>query len=224
MVITKKIMVSQQLLLRILTVTYISFGCRAFTTTTTTTTTTRTGLSRSTSSSQTAIGSSTVPTDTASPSSSWFSSNDDDDDSISISGTAATASSSVVSVERLKIQLLQLGAALDRGQAYNPTSGSYYEENMNVARNKIEQLLDQAAEAATDAAATSTVPNSLEDIDGEWELILSTVPHGIFRSSPFFLAIQVRCVDMGYFYNIMCICILWLLCSVLFYLVLFWSV
>ena len=103
-----------------------------------------------------------------------------------------------MSVERLKIQLLQLGAALDRGQAYNPTSGSYYEENMNVARQKIEQLLDQAAatEAAATAvaasAATSTVPNSLEDIDGEWELILSTVPHGIFRSSPFFLAIQVR--------------------------------
>ncbi|OEU19278.1 hypothetical protein FRACYDRAFT_140309, partial [Fragilariopsis cylindrus CCMP1102] len=109
---------------------------------------------------------------------------------------SSSSSSSVMSVERLKIQLLQLGAALDRGQAYNPTSGSYYEENMNVARQKIEQLLDQAAakEVATDAdaasAATSTVPNSLEDIDGEWELILSTVPHGIFRSSPFFLAIQ----------------------------------
>ena len=27
-------------------------------------------------------------------------------------------------------------------------------------------------------------------MDGEWELVLSTVPHGIFRSSPFFLAIQ----------------------------------
>ena len=196
---------SQQLLLRILTaVTYISLGyCRAFTTTTTT----RTGLlsrsSTSSSSSQTAIGSSTVPTDTTSPSSSWFSS-DDNDDSVSGADTAtATSSSSVMSVERLKIQLLQLGAALDRGQAYNPTSGSYYEENMNVARQKIEQLLDQAAATAatatavaTDAAsaATSTVPNSLEDIDGEWELILSTVPHGIFRSSPFFLAIQVRCV------------------------------
>ena len=25
---------------------------------------------------------------------------------------------------------------------------------------------------------------------GEWELVLSTVPHGIFRSSPFFMAIQ----------------------------------
>ena len=30
------------------------------------------------------------------------------------------------SIEQLKIQLLQLGAALDRGQAYNPTSGEYY--------------------------------------------------------------------------------------------------
>ena len=201
---------SQQLLLRIfLTVTYISLGCRAFTTTTTT----RTGLSRSSTSSssqKTAIGSSTVPTDTTSPSSSWFSSddnNDDNDDSVSTATATASSSSSVMSIERLKIQLLQLGAALDRGQAYNPTSGSYYEENMNVARQKIEQLLDQAAETeaatATDAADTasaataatsSTVPNSLEDIDGEWELILSTVPHGIFRSSPFFLAIQVRCV------------------------------
>lgn len=35
-----------------------------------------------------------------------------------------------------------------------------------------------------------SVPTSLNDIAGEWELVLSTVPHGIFRSSPFFLAIQ----------------------------------
>ena len=27
-------------------------------------------------------------------------------------------------------------------------------------------------------------------IEGEWELVLSSVPHGIFRSSPFFLAVQ----------------------------------
>lgn len=87
------------------------------------------------------------------------------------------------SVDQLKIQLLQLGAALDRGQAYNPTSGDYYEENMNVARAKIGQLLDTAG-------SSNTLPKSLEDMDGEWELVLSTVPHGIFRSSPFFLAIQ----------------------------------
>ena len=34
------------------------------------------------------------------------------------------------------------------------------------------------------------VPKTLRDIEGEWELVLTTVPHGIFRSSPFFLAIQ----------------------------------
>jgi hypothetical protein len=34
----------------------------------------------------------------------------------------------------LKSQILQLGAALDRGQAYNPTSGSYYADRMAVAR------------------------------------------------------------------------------------------
>ena len=39
-------------------------------------------------------------------------------------------------------------------------------------------------------ALAPSVPTSLEDIAGEWELVLSTVPHGIFRSSPFFLAIQ----------------------------------
>ena len=95
--------------------------------------------------------------------------------------------------------------ALDRGQAYNPTSGDYYQENMNVARDKIEQLLDQAStiiqddeEGAiqqrnkedTQIISTNTVPKTLRNLEGEWELILSTVPHGIFRSSPFFLAIQ----------------------------------
>ena len=59
---------------------------------------------------------------------------------------------------------------------------------MDVARSKIKQLLDQAAGEGEEAPAT--VPTSLESVSGEWELVLSTVPHGIFRSSPFFLAIQ----------------------------------
>jgi len=161
-------------------------------------------LSSSTSAiaSASATGSSTVMTDMYPPPS-WFStsvdnnSNDTNDDS-------STANSP--SVEQLKIQILQLGAALDRGQAYNPTSGSYYEENMNVARHKIEQLLDKMIvmdeaeqqqqdidnSSSNNISRSKTVPNSLEEIEGEWELVLSTVPHGIFRSSPFFLAIEVR--------------------------------
>jgi len=82
----------------------------------------------------------------------------------------------------LKSQILQLGAALDRGQAYNPTSGDYYAEKMKFAKNKINSLVNHP-----DAPP---LPTSLEQIEGEWELVLTTVPHGIFRSSPFFLAIQ----------------------------------
>ena len=45
-----------------------------------------------------------------------------------------SASQSVQTIESLKSQILQLGASLDRGQAYNPTSGSYYADRMAVAR------------------------------------------------------------------------------------------
>ncbi|GMH70759.1 hypothetical protein TrRE_jg12121 [Triparma retinervis] len=77
------------------------------------------------------------------------------------------------------MDILQLGAALDRGQAYNPTSGEYYAGTMARARERVEKLV-----------ATNKVPTSLDELEGEWELVLSTVPHGIFRSSPFFLAVQ----------------------------------
>lgn len=80
----------------------------------------------------------------------------------------------------LKQQILQLGASLDRGQAYNPTSGEYYAERMAAARERIESLIRLAPPP----------PTSLAPMAGEWELVLTTVPHGIFRSSPFFLAIQ----------------------------------
>ncbi|KAL3794776.1 hypothetical protein HJC23_012786 [Cyclotella cryptica] len=86
------------------------------------------------------------------------------------------------SKDKLKAQILQLGAALDRGQSYNPTSGSYYETSMEVARTKIQSLIA--------LADSSNVPTSLNDIAGEWELVFTTVKHGIFRSSPFFLAVQ----------------------------------
>lgn len=100
----------------------------------------------------------------APPSSPWFTGEDNE------------------SKSKLKTQILQLGAALDRGQSYNPTSGSYYESSMEVARSKIQSLIA--------LADSSNVPASLEDIAGEWELVFTTVKHGIFRSSPFFLAVQ----------------------------------
>jgi hypothetical protein len=71
---------------------------------------------------------------------------------------------------------------MDRGQSYNPTSGEYYKERMDAARDKVKEL----------CSCDWALPTSLDALDGEWELVLSTVPYGIFRSSPFFLAIQVR--------------------------------
>jgi hypothetical protein len=82
--------------------------------------------------------------------------------------------------EQGKAILLQLGASLDRGQAYNPTSGSYYGLKMATAKATIASFIEKYSQA----------PSSLESLRGEWELVFSTVAHGIFRSSPFFLAIQ----------------------------------
>jgi hypothetical protein len=85
------------------------------------------------------------------------------------------------SLMALKAQVLQLGASLDRGQSYNPTSGDYYAERFEAARAKVKELI---------AKQPAPLPTSLEAIAGEWELVFTTVPHGIFRSSPFFLAVQ----------------------------------
>jgi hypothetical protein len=92
-----------------------------------------------------------------------------------------SAPTETTSLDVLKAQILQLGAALDRGQSYNPTSGEYYKDTMDVAKSKVLSLLEQNP---------NKIPKSLEEMAGEWELVLTTVPHGIFRSSPFFLAVQ----------------------------------
>jgi hypothetical protein len=80
----------------------------------------------------------------------------------------------------LKLSLLSLAANLDRGQSYNPTSSDAYKERMSTATALVEAL----------AAASPPLPTTLEALDGEWELVFTDVAHGIFRSSPFFLAIQ----------------------------------
>ena len=98
-----------------------------------------------------------------------------------LQSTRPTTQLQALSIDQEKRDFLQLGAALDRGQAHNPTSGPYYEERLQAAKDRIQAFCE---------ANTNNVPTSMDDIVGEWELVLSTVPHGIFRSSPFFLAIQ----------------------------------
>ena len=61
------------------------------------------------------------------------------------SSSSALQATSTFSVENptaleLKMQLLQLGCSLDRGQLYNPTSGEQYGKNMGVVKEKIEAL------------------------------------------------------------------------------------
>ena len=92
----------------------------------------------------------------------------------------ATLEDGALATMKLKAQVLQLGASLDRGQMYNPTSGPQYSERLTAAVGKIEELV----------ALTPPLPTTLGPLEGEWELVLSSVPHGIFRSSPFFLAVQ----------------------------------
>ena len=53
------------------------------------------------------------------------------------------------SVQELQSSLLRIAAALDRGQAYNPTSGDYYAERMVVARDLVEQLVQQGGQNFT---------------------------------------------------------------------------
>lgn len=80
----------------------------------------------------------------------------------------------------LKLNILKMGAFLDRGQSFNPTSGSYYHSDMQTARHYIEELV----------ATQQNSPKPLELLNGEWQLVFSSVSHGLFRSSPFFLAVQ----------------------------------
>lgn len=117
------------------------------------------------------VATSTATSTTETPPPSWF------------VPTTTKKEDATTDVLKLKAQVLQLGAALDRGQAYNPTSGNYYSGTMAVARRKIEALVECADPEVN-------VPRTLADIEGEWELVLTTVPHGLFRSSPFFLAVQ----------------------------------
>ena len=87
----------------------------------------------------------------------------------------------------LKMKILISAAALDRGQSYNPTSSDAYRERMDITTSLMRELI----------AASPPLPTNLAALDGEWELVFTNVAHGIFRSSPFFLAIQEAYANAG---------------------------
>ena len=76
----------------------------------------------------------------------------------------------------IKNKIYQIAAITDRGQRLNPFISPIYQEKLNEMDELIKDLEKH----------NSAI--SEEKLSGEWELIYSTVE--LFRSSPFFLAIE----------------------------------
>jgi len=76
----------------------------------------------------------------------------------------------------IKNKIYQIAAITDRGQRLNPFISPIYQEKLN----EMDELIKDLEEHNTAI--------SEEKLSGEWELIYSTVE--LFRSSPFFLAIE----------------------------------
>ena len=79
-------------------------------------------------------------------------------------------------VYEVKKKLYQISAITDRGQRLNPFVSPIYQEKLKEMEQLVNDLEKQNSEI------------SEEKLSGEWELIYSTVE--LFRSSPFFLAIE----------------------------------
>ena len=79
-------------------------------------------------------------------------------------------------IEEIKKKIYQIAAITDRGQRLNKFIAPMYQEKLK----EMEDLIDSLKSFNTEV--------SEEKLSGEWELIYSTVE--LFRSSPFFLAIE----------------------------------
>lgn len=92
------------------------------------------------------------------------------------STTSLAAGETADSVAELKTQVLQLAALTDRGQRLNTLIAPTYQEKREVMARLVERLGQQP----------STISEAT--LAGEWELVYSDVE--LFRSSPFFLAVE----------------------------------
>ena len=79
-------------------------------------------------------------------------------------------------IYEVKKKIYQISAITDRGQRLNPFVSPMYQEKLKEMEQLVNDLEKQKSEI------------SEEKLSGEWELIYSTVE--LFRSSPFFLAIE----------------------------------
>ena len=79
-------------------------------------------------------------------------------------------------IYEVKKKIYQISAITDRGQRLNPFVSHMYQEKLKEMEQLVNDLEKQNSEI------------SEKKLSGEWELIYSTVE--LFRSSPFFLAIE----------------------------------
>ncbi len=79
-------------------------------------------------------------------------------------------------IEEIKKNIFKIAAVTDRGQRLNKLVAPIYQEKANEMNDLIEALKSFSFEI------------SEQSLSGEWELIFSNVE--LFRSSPFFLAIE----------------------------------
>ena len=78
--------------------------------------------------------------------------------------------------DEIKKKIFQIAAVTDRGQRLNKLIAPVYQDKLIEMDDLIESLKIYSSEI------------SEESLSGEWELIYSNVE--LFRSSPFFLAIE----------------------------------
>ena len=82
----------------------------------------------------------------------------------------------MIDIEEIKKKIYLIAAITDRGQRLNKLIAPMYQEKLKEMEQLVNDLEKQNSEL------------SEEKLSGEWELIYSTVE--LFRSSPFFLAIE----------------------------------
>lgn len=87
-----------------------------------------------------------------------------------------SAETTSVSVDAIKMKILQIAALTDRGQRLNRLIAPTYQDKRDAMSHLVQRLAD------------TTFNISEDTLSGEWELVFSDVE--IFRSSPFFLAIE----------------------------------
>ena len=102
-------------------------------------------------------------------------------------GKTPSSSSSSSTKEGIKLELIKLGAKTDRGQLLFPQKAyAPLDEYNRKHREEVKVLVELLTSYSVSTGNSNKIEK--EQLNGEWECVLATKQ--IFRSSPFFMAIQ----------------------------------